>query len=240
MLDDPAQPVRHRTPLSQWLQSFKPQVGPQEHVELTQSARGDVLRDALLEELNPRDHLKRNSQQQPHSQSRFLSSMVQLLRASAWESPESTELRSLNSSAEIDTGLPKCFKLPSVDLDANTLDFLHSSGALRLPHPTAQRWLLEAYIQGVHSSMPCIDIHELVRCLDSYTVANSSISLMLYQAVMFAGSIFVSKDKLANIGYTTRASAMERLFRRAKVSLRNDKYNNDSQSAHRRPASVQP
>ena len=157
-------------------------------------------------------------QKQSYSQSRFLSSMVNLLRASSREEQQSPAPDLCRARPDILASLPEHFKPHSPALDPNALDFLYSSGALMLPSPAVQGSLIRAYARGVHANMPCVDIHHVAGALGPVSATRASISLMLYQAVMFAGSIFVSPNELECMGYETRRVAMDDLFRRVKVS----------------------
>lgn len=74
---------------------------------------------------------------------------------------------------------------------------------------------LETYFEWAHSQVPVLDLDVF-----SYTISEdggeNSVSLLLYNAVMFAASVFVDFAYLHNEGYTSREAAREVLFRQAK------------------------
>lgn len=144
--------------------------------------------------------------------------MVELVRTSSREGQQSPAPDLSRARPEILASLPKHFKPPSPDLDPKALDHMYSSGSLMLPLPVVQSSLIKAYARGVHANMPCVDIYHVAGALSSASGTRAPISLMLYQAVMFAGSISVSQSEIEIMGYKTRRAAMDDLFRRAKVS----------------------
>lgn len=97
-----------------------------------------------------------------------------------------------------------------------TLAGIAANGAFILPPVNIQNALLKCYTQYVHPNMPFLDLGELLeaavlRCHGRQT------SMLLLQAVLFAGAIFVEPVYLHLLGYTSRTAALRDLFGRAKL-----------------------
>lgn len=104
-------------------------------------------------------------------------------------------------------------RMTSVDID-----YLFAKGALSLPDIPVRNALLRAYLEFVHPYMPLIEHHELLLIIEEGTGETGRISLLLFQAIMFAGTAFVDMDFLRNAGYTNRKAARKAFFQKARVS----------------------
>ncbi|KAJ5902413.1 hypothetical protein N7495_002941 [Penicillium taxi] len=96
------------------------------------------------------------------------------------------------------------------------VDYLAAKGALTIPDAQLRNELIKAYIHYVHTYMPLLDLEEFLQTI----VQNDGIhriSLLLFQAVMFAGMAFVDMKYLLAAGYTTRKSARKIFFQRARL-----------------------
>lgn len=115
--------------------------------------------------------------------------------------------------------LPSYLKEPSPRLAKEDLDFLVQKGALDIPHPGFTRDIFKAYIRHIHPHIPFLDLDLFSNAIfDDGRGGNGSISLLLFQAVMFAGAIFVDLKFLYAAGYLSRRQALETLFQRVQVS----------------------
>ena len=106
-------------------------------------------------------------------------------------------------------GLPARFQREDID-------YLAAKGALTIPDPSLRNELLKAYIHYVHSYMPLLDLEEFLQTI----VQNDGvhrISLLLFQAVMFAGMAFIDMKHLQAAGYQTRKAARKVFFQRARL-----------------------
>ncbi|KAJ6109736.1 hypothetical protein N7486_001971 [Penicillium sp. IBT 16267x] len=106
-------------------------------------------------------------------------------------------------------GLPARFQKEDID-------YLAAKGALTIPDVALRNELLKAYIHYVHSYMPLLDLEEFLQTI----VQNDGvhrISLLLFQAVMFAGMAFVDMKHLQAAGYQTRKAARKIFFQRARL-----------------------
>lgn len=105
-------------------------------------------------------------------------------------------------------------RMTSVDID-----YLFAKGALSLPDITVRNALLRSYLEYVHPYMPLVEVHDLLQIIDDGTGESGRISLLLFQAIMFAGTAFVDMEMLRAAGYTNRKTARKAFFQKARVSL---------------------
>ena len=94
---------------------------------------------------------------------------------------------------------------------------LQRKGALAVPPNDFRNELLRAYIEFVHPYMPLIELHELLHIVNQGTGESGKISLLLFQAVMFAGVAFVDMSYLTKAGYPTRKSARKAFYLKARA-----------------------
>ncbi|KAL1855000.1 hypothetical protein Plec18170_004412 [Paecilomyces lecythidis] len=95
------------------------------------------------------------------------------------------------------------------------IDFLQQRGALTIPDEELRIELLRSYVQWAYNFMPSIDLHEFLRCVVEND-PKGNISLLVFQAVMFAGTAFVDIKYLQEAGYETRQSARKEFFSRVR------------------------
>ncbi|KIW17687.1 hypothetical protein PV08_04882 [Exophiala spinifera] len=105
--------------------------------------------------------------------------------------------------------------LPS-GLDLEALQFLRVRGALSIPTAEVIDELIGAYVCYIHPFMPLLDMRPFIRAVDS-DGENEKISLLLFQAVMFAGATFVNEGCLSRAGYQNRNQACTSLFDRSQL-----------------------
>ncbi|KAJ5577809.1 uncharacterized protein N7459_006773 [Penicillium hispanicum] len=101
-------------------------------------------------------------------------------------------------------------------LQKEDIDYLAVKGALTIPDVSLRNELLKAYIHYVHTYMPLLDLEEFLQTI----VQNDGIhriSLLLFQAVMFAGMAFIDMKHLQAAGYQTRKAARKIFFQRARL-----------------------
>lgn len=102
------------------------------------------------------------------------------------------------------------------------IDYLFSQGALCVSDIPVRNALFRSYFEFVHPYMPLVEIHELMEILEKGTGASGRISLLLFQAIMFAGTAFVDMEYLRSAGYSNRMVARKAFFQKARVgSFRN-------------------
>jgi hypothetical protein len=95
--------------------------------------------------------------------------------------------------------------------------YLEKKGALTVPSNTLRNELLRAYIEFVHPYMPLIDLYDFLLIIETGNGSAGRISLILYHAVMFAGSAFVDMHHLYNAGYHSRKQARKDFFNKTRL-----------------------
>ncbi|RAL07465.1 putative C6 transcription factor (Ctf1B) [Aspergillus homomorphus CBS 101889] len=101
-------------------------------------------------------------------------------------------------------------------LQKEDIDYLYQKGALTVPDVGLRNELLKSYIHYVHTYMPLLDLEEFLQTI----VQNDGIrrmSLLLFQAVMFAGTAFIDLKYLHAAGYPSRKAARKGFFQRARL-----------------------
>lgn len=111
--------------------------------------------------------------------------------------------------------LPPFMKLPK-RLGNEDLDYLKRKDALTIPSPLQRREIFEGYLYAVHPYMPMLDIATFSHALRD---ANNGrqISLLLFQAVMFAGIHALKPASVRQLGFSSVKDAREAFFNRVKL-----------------------
>lgn len=102
---------------------------------------------------------------------------------------------------------------------AEDIEYLQKKGALRVPSCELRDELLRSYSLLIHPYMPLLDLNELLETIQS-NGAKGTVSLLLFQAAMFAATAFVNVDHLRQAGYESRRQARRAFFQKARVSSR--------------------
>jgi len=105
-------------------------------------------------------------------------------------------------------------RMTSVDID-----YLFAKGALSLPDVPIRNALLRGYLEYVHPYMPLVEFQEVLQIINDGTGASGRMSLLLFQAIMFAGTAFVDIEYLRSAGYSSRKAARKAFFQKARVCL---------------------
>lgn len=114
--------------------------------------------------------------------------------------------------------LPKFVNPLPAKIGPDEVRYLHCKEAISLPELRLQRQLLHAYIEFVHPQMPVLELHDFLNRVNARDGQKGQVSLLLYQAVLFAASAFVGIEALNEAGYTNRRAARKALFQKARVS----------------------
>lgn len=96
------------------------------------------------------------------------------------------------------------------------IDYLETKGALAIPDTELRNELLRCYVLYVHTYMPLLDLDDFLRAIVRNENSNQ-LSLLLFQAVMFAGSAFIPSGYLSAAGFKSRKAARKTFFQRARV-----------------------
>lgn len=108
--------------------------------------------------------------------------------------------------------------LPS-RMTSTDINYLFAKGALSLPDITIRNALFRRYLEFVHPFMPLIEVRELIEIIEDGTGASGRVSLLLFQAIMFAGTAFVDMEVLRKAGFTNRKAARRAFFQKARVRI---------------------
>jgi hypothetical protein len=92
---------------------------------------------------------------------------------------------------------------------------LSQRGALSIPEPGLRDELLLAFVLYVYPTLPVVDLQDLVKAVEGHP--GCDVSLILFQAVMFAGTAFVDLQLLVDAGFESRLAARAYFFRKVKV-----------------------
>ncbi|KAK8192045.1 fungal-specific transcription factor domain-containing protein [Phyllosticta paracitricarpa] len=114
-------------------------------------------------------------------------------------------------------GLPLYIKPLPPRIGPDEIAYLEKKGALTIPHPELRTELLRAYVEFVHPFMPLLDLHDFLIAADASDGSNGKISLILFQAVMFAGSAFADMSFLRKAGYSNRKEARKDFFQKTRL-----------------------
>ena len=97
--------------------------------------------------------------------------------------------------------------------------YLRKKGALSLPSAELRSEILRSFIEYVDPFMPTLELYDFLETIENGDGRRGQISLLLFHAVMFAGSAFVGIHHLQRAGYANRRHARGTFFQRARVSL---------------------
>ena len=112
--------------------------------------------------------------------------------------------------------LPSGIRGPRQDFDSQDYQNLVARGALTVPEAALRDELLLSFVLYVHPYWPVLDLQGLLDAIYSQPTS-SQCSLLLFQAVMFAGSAFLNIRLLEKTGFSSRRSARKALFNKVKV-----------------------
>lgn len=102
-------------------------------------------------------------------------------------------------------------------IHADEVEFLYSKGALTLPSVDCQNAFLRSYFDFTYPHMPSLDVNHFLGALTARDARPGQVSLLLLQAILFAGAAHVSMGHLKAAGFRTREHARRELFQRVRV-----------------------
>ncbi|ORY07763.1 fungal-specific transcription factor domain-domain-containing protein [Clohesyomyces aquaticus] len=113
--------------------------------------------------------------------------------------------------------LPLYIKPLPPRIGPDEVSYLEKKGALTVPKLTLRNEMLRAYVEFVHPYMPLLDLHDFLPIIDRPDGSLGKVSLILFQAVMFAGSAFVDMRHLRTAGYASRKEARKDFFQKTRL-----------------------
>lgn len=144
----------------------------------------------------------------------------------AWPEPDNLvrtadSCASSNGKADCEPSnkLPGFIKPLATCVDRDDIAYLQSKGALLAPDLQLQNALLWSFFEYVYPFLPVVDIEEFLGSVHDRQGTSGQVSLLLYQAVLFAGTAHVNMDHLKGAGFSTRREARKAFFHRVRVSF---------------------
>ena len=99
---------------------------------------------------------------------------------------------------------------------AEDIEYLQKKGAFLIPETNLRNELLRCYVQYVHPYLPLLELEDFLGAIGKNEETNT-ISLLLFQSVMFAASAYIDMRYLTAQGYDSRKAARKAFFQRAKL-----------------------
>lgn len=112
--------------------------------------------------------------------------------------------------------LPAYIRPIGPNIMSEDLAYLERRGALSIPEIGLRNELLRCYVQYVHPNLPLLNLQDFLAAVNKNDVSDS-LSLLLFQAVMFAGTGFIDMRYLVAQGYDTRKAARRAYFLKCKA-----------------------
>ncbi|KAI9375126.1 hypothetical protein BJX61DRAFT_540151 [Aspergillus egyptiacus] len=101
-------------------------------------------------------------------------------------------------------------------LDREDLAFLAAKGCLSVPEESLLDEFVRQYFLQIHPGSPVIDEAEFWRVYRC-PAAGKKISLFVFQAILFAGSPYVSAETIRKCGWSDKRNARNTLYKRSKA-----------------------
>ncbi|ETN42806.1 uncharacterized protein HMPREF1541_01964 [Cyphellophora europaea CBS 101466] len=112
--------------------------------------------------------------------------------------------------------LPAYVRPVGPNIMTEDLAYLERRGAFSFPEPGLRNELLRCYVQYVHPNLPLLNLQDFLAAINNND-PNGTVSLLLFQAVMFAGTGFIDMRYLVAQGYDTRKAARRAYFLKCKA-----------------------
>ena len=112
--------------------------------------------------------------------------------------------------------LPHYIRALPPRIQADDIEYLQKKGALTIPDTGLRNELLRSYAQYVHPYMPLLDLKDFLTPIEKND-GNNVLSLLLFHAVMFAGTAYIDMRFLQAQGFATRKEARKVFFQRARL-----------------------
>lgn len=113
-------------------------------------------------------------------------------------------------------GLPPFISPLPGHLLREDLEFLNQKGAFKIPPEPDMHKLLQSYVFSIHPFMPILDLRALFHAIyDSQ--GDEHISILLFQAIMFAGVAAMDLKDIVSMGFQTPKEAREHFYNRVNL-----------------------
>ncbi len=118
--------------------------------------------------------------------------------------------------------LPTFVKPLPDSLAQDDIQYLWMKGALSIPDLAFRKELAQCYVDHVHCSLPLVALDDLLQIMGKDDEKLEKMSLIVFQAIMFAGIAFVDLISLQLAGFATRREARKSFYQKVRVSI--DRY----------------
>ena len=102
---------------------------------------------------------------------------------------------------------------------ADDVHHIWKKDALSIPETALRNELMRCYIDYVYPYMPAIELHKFLHIVDQNNGEDGKISLLLFQAIMFAGTAFADRTLLKTAGYMSHKAARKAFYQKVRVSI---------------------
>ncbi|KAB8219532.1 hypothetical protein BDV33DRAFT_204447 [Aspergillus novoparasiticus] len=114
------------------------------------------------------------------------------------------------------TDLPSYIQKLPESLPDDAVKSLLINGACIIPETEIHDHLLHSYVNHAYWDMPLLDVNRLRMCVHTNTEDNQ-VSLLLFQAVMFAGACSTDSLQPSQLGFATMREVREVFYNRVKI-----------------------
>ncbi|RVX74797.1 hypothetical protein B0A52_01074 [Exophiala mesophila] len=127
-------------------------------------------------------------------------------------SPQGTSDGMIKTSSSLETvSLPEFLEPVPSHLPPEDIEYLHKKGCFDIPAPKFRDAILRCYSEFSHPYMPLLDLGRFLYAITDPSPNTSRISLLLFQAVMFAGTrkaLFIKTKALYDMEYEKNRMAV--------------------------------
>ncbi|KAL2755720.1 hypothetical protein ACRALDRAFT_1082152 [Sodiomyces alcalophilus JCM 7366] len=103
------------------------------------------------------------------------------------------------------------------NIPAQDVNYLELQGCLRVPTRRILDEFVQQYFLHVHPLLPMLNEGDFWDMYCGPAASNDTMSLLLFQSMIFASCNFVSRNSIKALGYTSIRTARAALYRRAKL-----------------------
>ena len=128
-------------------------------------------------------------------------------------------ISTVGGESSITVPLPAYIKAFPRIMELEDIQYLWRKGALSIPDTTLRNELIKCYIQHVHPSLPLINLSDFLQGFGNGGGEVAKTSLLLFQALMFAGTAYIDLSYLQTAGYSTRRDARTAFYQKARVCV---------------------
>ncbi|KIX07219.1 uncharacterized protein Z518_01872 [Rhinocladiella mackenziei CBS 650.93] len=95
-------------------------------------------------------------------------------------------------------------------------EFLHEKGALAIPPKKIRNAILMRYVEFAYPQLPLADFHHVLQAVAT-DGREGKVGLLLFQAIMLAGSPFVDAEYIFEAGYPSRMALRQELAEKVRL-----------------------